>query len=237
MLIRTVIIDDEPKNVRLLKAMISEYLPSLTVVGTGSDVQDGVQIVKTLKPDLVFLDIRMTEEDSGFEFFNHFPKVTDFEVIFVTAYDEHIRRAFNTTSAVGYILKPIDPDELIQVVYKVKHSILSKLPETDFVDDSKRSSDILYCHIHQGTIKLKLIDGKEKVAQKPTLEDYETVEHFFRINRQVIVNLNFIKKVIDINDDGSKSRGATLLLFNGEQLSVSFSRKQAFIKEFSKYVI
>lgn len=236
MLIRAVIIDDEPKNVKLLKAMIAEYLPSLTVIGTGSDVLEGVQVVKNLKPDLVFLDIRMSEEDSGFQFFNHFPKVPDFEVVFVTAYDGFIRRAFNMTSAVGYLLKPIDPEELIQVFYKVKHFVLSKQNENTFIDENKRSSDILYCYINQGTIKLKLIDGKEKVAQKATLEEYEDVEHFYRINRQVVVNMNFIKNLLDTNEEGSKTRGAIAILFNGENLNVSLKRKQAFLKAFSRYI-
>ena len=125
MLLNAIIIDDEPKNIRLLKSMIAELLPTVTVRGDADNVAEGIQLAKAVQPHLVFLDIRMSEEDDGFRFFNAFKQPISFEVIFVTAHDVYLKRAFNQTFATGYILKPIDPNDLVQVVFKAKQKILA----------------------------------------------------------------------------------------------------------------
>ncbi len=234
MLLRAIIIDDEPKNIRLLKAMLAEFLPSVQVVGNASNIEDGVVLAKSLKPNLVFLDIRISESDEGFRFFTYFNQPTDFEVVFVTAYEEFIRRAFNNTPAIGYLLKPVDPSELTQVIFKAKQKILNQVSKLMDAENYSQYNDIMYCYIQEGLIKMKLVDNKDKISSRTKLEDFESVPNFFRISRQFIVNLNFIKKVIDIDENGEKTRGAVALLFNDEKLNVSYSRKPSFVKTYEK---
>lgn len=232
MLLRAIIIDDEPKNVRLLKAILSDSVTGLQIVGDATDVDEGVLLTKSLKPDIVFLDIRMSEHDEGFRFFTHFTQPTHFEVIFVTAYEEFIRRAFNSTPAIGYLMKPIDPEELTQVIFKVKQKLLATKFKNGKNNKTETYHEVIYCFIQDGIIKLKLVDNKEKVSTKTKLEEFENITHFFRINRQVVVNMNFIKKIIDIDEKGEKMRGAVALLYNNEKIIVSFNRKPQFIRAF-----
>lgn len=236
MKLRAIIIDDEPKNIRVLSAMCQEFLPSVSIIDSANTIEDGVRMAKTLKPDVVFLDIRISFQDDGFQFFNYFPQGSDFEVVFVTAYEDYIRRAFNHTSAIGYLLKPIDPDELTTVVYKIKQKLLANNTHQVLIDDIKRINEVLYLYIEDKTVRFKLIDNKEKIALKPTLEEYEYLPDFFRINRKEIINMNFLKKVSDINDNGEKSRNADIILLNGEAFSVSQSRKTEFMKKCEKYL-
>lgn len=236
MKLRAIIIDDEPKNIRVLSAMCQEFLPSVSIVGGANTLEEGVKMAKTLKPDVVFLDIRISFQDDGFQFFNYFPQGSDFEVVFVTAYEDYIRRAFNHTSAIGYLLKPIDPDELTTVVYKIKQKLLANNTHQVLIDDIKRINEVLYLYIEDKTVRFKLIDNKEKIALKPTLEEYEYLPDFFRINRKEIINMNFLKKVSDINDNGEKSRNADIILLNGDEFSVSQSRKTEFMKKCEKYL-
>ena len=237
MKLRAIIIDDEPKNIRVLSAMCQEFLPSVSIISSANTLEEGVKMAKTLKPDIVFLDIRISFQDDGFQFFNYFPQGSDFEVVFVTAYEDYIRRAFNHTSAIGYLLKPIDPDELTTVVYKIKQKLLANNIHQVLIDDVKRINEVLYLYIEDKTVRLKLIDNKEKIALKPTLEEYEYLPDFFRINRKEIINMNFLKKVSDINDNGEKSRNADIILLNGEVFSVSQSRKTEFMKKCEKYLL
>lgn len=234
MRLRAIIIDDEPKNVRLLKAMLAESITGLQVIGEASNVDEGVMLAKSLKPNLVFLDIRMSEHDEGFRFFTHFVQPADFEVIFVTAYEEFIKRAFNNTPAIGYLTKPIDPEELTQVVFKAKQKLLASKTQIGKHDKNERYNEVIYCFIHEGMIKLKMVDNKEKISLKAKLEEFENIKYFFRVNRQVVINMNFIKKVIDIDENGEKMRGATVLLYNNEKINVSFNRKPLFIKIFEE---
>ena len=220
MLLRAIIIDDEPKNIRLLKAMLVELLPSVQIVGDAQNIEDGVILTKSMKPNIVFLDIRMSNNDEGFRFFSYFNQPSDFEVIFVTAYEEFIRRAFNNTPAIGYLLKPIDPAELTQVIFKAKQKILAQVSKLNDGDNGSQYNEVMYCYIQEGLIKMKMVDNKEKISAKTKLEDFESIPNFFRISRQFIVNLNFIKKIIDINQNGEKTRGAVALLFNDEKLKV-----------------
>ena len=234
--LKAIIIDDEPKNRELLALMLAEHCPTLRVVGTVGSVAEGVKWVKSHKPDLVFLDIRMSRDDEGFEFFQYFEATkATFDVVFVTAREEYVLRAFNQTFAIGYLLKPIDPDELMGVVFKVKQKQRLQAQASVLIDDTFSLNDVMYVYIKDDTLRLRLVGGKDKLAKQGKLEDYESLPHFIRANRQYVVNLAFINKVTDIQENGEKSRGATALLFNGEDISVSVIRKSVFMRNFEQY--
>ncbi len=112
-LLRTIIIDDEEHQRKSLERLIQMYCPDLTVVGLADGVKSGLKAIRQHKPDLVLLDVRMAD-GLGFELLDQF-KPLDFKVIFISAYEQYARRALSYTS-LSYLLKPVDPDELIRVV-------------------------------------------------------------------------------------------------------------------------
>ena len=116
-MIKAIIIDDIPEARTVLKADLENYCVNISVVGEAEGVVSGAKVIKELKPDLVFLDIQM-QDGTGFDLLEILPE-KDFKLIFTTASDEFAVKAFKF-SAVDYLLKPIDPDELMDAVSKVE---------------------------------------------------------------------------------------------------------------------
>src|SRR6185436_18292287 len=114
--IKTVIIEDEQKSRDMLAGIIEKNCPELQIIGLARDVKEGVEIIRTTNPDLVFLDISMPD-GSGFDLLEQVPN-QKFELIFATASDAHAIKAIKY-SACDYLLKPIDIDELRLAVDKV----------------------------------------------------------------------------------------------------------------------
>ena len=116
-MIRAVIIDDIPEAIAVLKSDLENYCVNIEVVGSADGVVTGAKLIREIKPDLVFLDIQM-KDGSGFDLLEILPDV-QFKLIFTTASDEFAVKAFKF-SAVDYLLKPIDPDELMDAVSRVE---------------------------------------------------------------------------------------------------------------------
>ena len=235
--IKAIIIDDEPKNRELLELMLAEYCPTVRIVGQTATITEGVRLCKSQKPNVVFLDIRLSRGDEGFDFFNHFnPVKTDFEIVFVTAREEYVFRAYNQTFAIGYILKPIDPDELTHIVFKVKQKLLRQRQTDKMIDDTYQANDVMFIFIKDETVRLRLVDGRDKIARLNSLEDYEQYTPFVRSNRQYVINLSFVNKITDIDEHGERLRGAIAVLFNGDEISISVSRKSNVIRAFEQFI-
>ena len=107
-MIRTIVVEDVRKNRELLKHMIQKYCPQVEVVGEAESADAGYEVIQALQPDLVLLDIEMPH-GSGFDLLCKFQDI-DFEVIFVTAFDQYAIKAFKFC-AMDYIMKPVDIDE------------------------------------------------------------------------------------------------------------------------------
>ena len=114
-MIRALIIDDETSTIQVLRILIQRFIPEISEIHTAHGGLDGLEKVRSLKPDLVFLDIEMPELD-GFELLRQIPE-PDFEVIFVTAYSHYAIQAIRF-SAFDYILKPVDTNELRNAVMR-----------------------------------------------------------------------------------------------------------------------
>ena len=116
-MIKAVIIDDEQHCINRLENLLTNYCAdSVQLCGSFQTVKDSLQGVQTLKPDLVFLDVEI-KNNTGFEFLQQLPQI-NFEVIFTTAYDKYAVQAFKF-SAIDYLLKPVDADELQTSVKKL----------------------------------------------------------------------------------------------------------------------
>src|SRR3982751_4952801 len=119
-MIQAIIIDDEKKCVSLLEKIIRQSLPDINIIATATQPEEGIKLIRQHEPDLVFLDIEMPKKN-GFEVLEA-TKDIPYEIIFTTAYNQYAVKAIRF-SALDYLLKPVDTDELVHAVqrYKQKH--------------------------------------------------------------------------------------------------------------------
>lgn len=245
-MIDAVIVDDEKHAVESLRLMLEKYAPSVNIVNTYNDPREAISPLKNHPPMLLFLDIEMPFL-SGFDLLREVGKL-DFEIIFTTAYDDFAIRAFKV-SAIDYLLKPIEREELVRAVEKFQN----RLPQTDFQTRLQgffekyqgntgphrikqislptkdgfsfvSQSDILRCESDSNYTTVYLVDGKKVVVSR-TLKEIEgqlDESVFLRVHHSHVINLNYIKSY-------QKGNGGIIVMNNGDNVSVSRSRKQDFL--------
>jgi two-component system, LytTR family, response regulator len=240
-MLKAVIIDDEAKARRILASFIEEYCPQLTLAGAAEDVVQGVKLIQRSQPDIVFLDIEMPGYN-GFQLLEFFDDI-DFEVIFVTANNEFALKAFQV-SAVDYLLKPLQINQLVRAVEKAEkirgNSLIKERLETlktnmeaqeikrIVVPVSEGSlfidiKDITHLKAEGSYVNIFLKDGNKILVSK-NIKDYEgqlTMEEgFFRTHRSFLVNRRYVKTV---SADGSEA-----ILSNNQSIGIARERKQEF---------
>ena len=199
---RAMVIDDEPPARRELRRLLNDF-PWVEVVGEAGNVDQAAEMIASLTPDLLFLDIRMPG-GTGFDLLSRLDDIP--QVIFTTAYDAHAVRAFEV-DALDYLLKPIDPKRLAEALNRAKSTQAARTPqpgnmlEQIFVRDGSRcwfvplrevrllSSEGNYVRLSWG--KEKPLLGRALAALEQRLDP----NRFFRANRSQIVNLDFIESV------------------------------------------
>jgi two-component system LytT family response regulator len=197
---KAMIIDDEPPARRELRRLLTDF-SWVEVVGEAGNVDQAAEMVETLNPELLFLDIQMPG-GSGFDLLTRLEHLP--EVIFTTAYDEYAVRAFEV-DALDYLLKPIDPARLAEALGRVKSAQAARTPQPDavlekiFVRDGSRcwfvplrevrllSSEGNYIRLSWG--KSQPLLGRALAALEQRLD----ANRFFRANRRQIINLDFIE--------------------------------------------
>src|SRR4030095_13752115 len=246
-MISAVIIDDEPKNVKLMRSILNEFCPEVHLIGDANNTNDGKELIQQKKPELVFLDIEMPY-GNGFDLLNAVMPV-DFEVIFVTAFDKYMLQALKY-SALDYLLKPVNIDDLKRSVQnaelrirknsinqqlgvllenlKKKESGLKKIavPSADGFD-FVLVDDIIRCEAQGAYTRIHVKNSKKILVSRP-LKDYESIlpeEIFFRIHNSHLVNLNYIKKY-------NRGRGGFIELDDGTIIEVATRRKDEFLQRF-----
>jgi two-component system LytT family response regulator len=247
-MIKAIIVDDEVTARETLTDLLQHYCPQVTVLSSAESVKSAVPLIKMHQPDLVFLDIEMPFEN-GFKLFEKFPQ-QNFSVVFVTAYDQYAIKAIKF-SAMDYLLKPINPDELIGAIEKVNNKKMSEeenkkriellmsnldhpkkikqiaLPSSKgavFVD----MDTIVRCSADGNYTKFHLSDGKSHLITKNLGEYEELMEeyHFFRVHHSHLVNLNHIKTYI-------RGNGGYVVMSDATQVEVSRRKKNEFLKIFT----
>ena len=243
---RIVIIEDELYAAKRLENMVKEYDKKIEIAAWLESVEESVEWFRgNTEPDLIFLDIQLGDGIS-FEIF----RKTDVNcpVIFTTAYDEYVFRAFELNS-IDYLMKPIHKEELARSIDKYRKLNKALKPDWQFLNDifnkdqtaykqrflvssgpnlvTIKTSDIAYFYSVERSIFLTSTQGKS-YALDLSLDKLETIlspKEFFRINRQYLVSLNAIKKISVL----SKSRmKITLEPISSDEVFVSNARAHEF---------
>jgi len=246
---KAVIIDDELDAIEAIKLILHENCTDIEVVGTAQSVTEGIQTIEASNPEIVFLDIEMPS-GNGFELLERMPN-RQFNVIFVTAYNQYAIKAFKY-SAIDYILKPIDIDDLINGVNKLKKAqysqdkveekinLLLQNIKSDKPDKIalSTSESIEFVHIDEiiqiqaeGSYStLKLLDQTNLVVSK-NLGEFESLleDHpFYRPHQSHLINLKHVKKVTRLGNE--------IVMDDGSVAFLSRRKKNQFLELMSKMV-
>lgn len=225
---KTIIVDDERLARAELKKLLQDF-PEIEVIAEASNVNEGIEKIDTLNPDLVFLDIQMPGK-TGFDLLQEVDKAP--YVIFTTAYDEFAIKAFEV-NALDYLLKPIEPKRLADAVHKIKLAeektdpVLTNrdmLAESDqvFVKDGEKCWFVKLSEIRLfesvGNYARVFFAGNKPLILKSlnALEERLDPRVFFRANRKHIVNMRMIEKV-----EPYFNGGLLLELKGGDKIEVS----------------
>ena len=244
--LKVVIVEDEPHSRETLRNMLRDYCPETEVLGWGDGIENGISEVRTKRPDLLFLDIEMPG-GTGFDLLERAGKF-DFEVIFTTAFEHYALKAIKF-SALDYLLKPIDVDELKEAVEKVREkrekevenvkllTLLenlnrNKTDQTITLATSEglefiKVRDILYCEASGSYTRFYLKNNGRLLVSKH-LKEYEHLLAdcgFYRAHNSYLVNLSEVKRYV-------KADGGYLVMNNGDSVSISSRRKEMLMRMF-----
>jgi len=245
-MIKAILVDDEVNNVNNLRLLLQKYCPEVEVIAAAHSAQNALKIIQLNTPDLLFLDIEMPE-GSGFELLEQLNNPT-FEVIFVTAFDKYALKAIKY-SALDYLLKPIDIQELQQAVHKVQRKLNTRqlqeqleillqnlrgqngksakiaLPTAERIDFVE-VPHISHCRGDNNYTHVQLIDNQCILVAK-TLKEFEELltEHgFFRTHQSWLVNLHQVRSFV-------RKDGGYALMKDGTQIPVTQQRRKAFLQQ------
>ena len=247
-MLRTIIIDDEDHQRLTVEKMVSRYCPNVKLVAQANGVQSGVEAIKKHKSDLVLLDIKM-DDGTGFDLLDRLHPI-DFKVIFITAYDQYAIKAFRL-SAIDYLLKPLDPDELVQAIEKAENVIqkdfntqLNNLKEHLSVEDKINKKiiiktydnihlvpikEILYCESDSGYTSFHLTSD-QKIMVSSSLKDYDKMladDGFFRVHKTYLINLRYIRRF-------EKAEGGTVVLDGEIKIPVASRKREQLLELFER---
>jgi two-component system LytT family response regulator len=223
--------------------LIEKHCPQLSVIAEADGVKTGVTAIRKYQPDLIFLDIKL-DDGNGFDILEKIGNI-DFKVIFITAYEEYAIKAFKF-SAIDYLLKPVDPDDLIEAVDKAQTQILKELKYqfstlTENLNPEKRKTLVLrtFDKIHYIDTKNIIrcesdrnytffyLNNNQKIIVSSPLKDYEEILDggtFFRIHKSHLVNLAYVDTYI-------KGDGGFIILKDKSKLPVATRKKEGLLKE------
>ena len=239
-----IIIDDELKGRIALKQKLLDHCPDIKLIGEADSGKQGIDLIESIHPDIVFLDIEMQGMD-GFEMLKNISN-KKFHIIFTTAYDHYAIKAIKF-AAFDYLLKPVDIEELKEAIERINknklqaHTIkkLEVLEQHLFANSALNKiaiptidgllffnmSDIVYLEAHSNYTEIHFTNSQKLTASR-TLKEFEEMlpaDKFFRPHHSYIINLQYIKRYI-------RGDGGQIELQNGTVVSVSRKKKEEFLK-------
>jgi len=244
-MITAILIDDDINLRNGMKGLLSLYAPEITIIGEADSVASGVEAIEKLHPQVVFLDIQLND-GTGFDILEKLATKngkTTSHIVFITAHEQYAIKAFRF-SALDFLLKPVDPDELKKVIEKIK-GVLEKsdnYAHIDLllenirkkVDNFKRIalsnsdgihlfeiSDIIRCESEDNYTKFFIRNSKPILISK-TLKEYEemlTNHGFVRVHQSHLINLAFLKSYI-------KKEGGYVIMADNSTIPISQRKKE-----------
>lgn len=245
-MIEALIVDDAPQVRKLLRLMLTELAPDVTLVGEAENVEQAITLIRSKKPQLVFLDIEMPGK-SGLQLVDELAEEeTSFQIIFITAYSQYALQAFRL-SAVDYLIKPVKEKELMEALDKVRTQTelkrtseqLKLLSENlklqtnnticipvNYGNEYVNAEEIEYIEADNTYAHLYFINGERKLVSKH-LKYFETLlcnfDSFTKVHRSYIINRNHIKAF-------RKEDRGVIVMNSGKQISLSRSHRQSFLE-------
>jgi two-component system LytT family response regulator len=245
--IRVIIVDDDTKSVESLELLINKYCPAFEIVGTAYCVQEGIEEVKMLNPDILFLDVEMPD-GSGFDLLQKINK-RNFDVVFVTAHNKYAINAIKH-SALDYLLKPFDIQEFLETVEKIKRNGSTKsmnydvllenlshpLPKKLVISSSKGYEyipveKIIRLESERSYARIFLTNGRKIMVSK-CLNDYQNMlnaDVFFRVHNSHLINLNHVVMYV-------RTDGGYVQMIDESKIPISRSKKDLFINTMQQFI-
>jgi two-component system LytT family response regulator len=243
-MIKAIIIDDETHCINRLSDLLKEYCQNIYLAGSFTTVNEGISGILNLQPDFIFLDVQINNQ-TGFDILKEIREI-NFEIIFTTAYEKYAVQAFKF-SALDYLLKPVDSDDLVRAVNKVNKKISGNeisqkidilfhnlknnsgsqkisIPTSDgiiFLD----INDIIRCQ-SQINYSIIFLKNNQKITVAKTLKEFEellSAHNFYRVHNSHLINLAYIKKY-------NKGRGGSIFMSDNSEVEVSSRRKDGLLK-------
>ena len=242
---KALIIDDEPDCCESLSLLLERHCPDVKIAGTYFSAERALPAIHEINPDLIFLDIEMPHMN-GFEMIEKLPSI-NFELIFTTSYDQYAIKAIRF-SALDYLLKPIDSEELKKAVQKVTSRMQKPLSQQLEILLQKINQpskpikrialptmeglklvpvDRIISCASEGNYTIFLLKDKQKIVASRLLKEVEEMLEeysFFRVHHSYIVNMNEIDRFI-------RTDGGYLVMSDGSSVDVSRSKKELLLKK------
>ncbi|MEM8568911.1 MAG: LytTR family DNA-binding domain-containing protein [Bacteroidota bacterium] len=245
--LKVVIVDDEKASTERLINLLGAHKVAISIVGVFETLETALDGIKQKSPEAVFLDVHLHDK-TGFDLLSELDAI-DFEVIFTTAHDRYAVEAFKF-SAIDYLLKPVDPEELTVSIKRLQERTQSKnltaRVETLFHNLSEKENKtiavptqeglvflsvnkIIRCHSDANYTRIHLKEGPPLVVAKTLKQFVKLLENrgFFRVHHSSLINLSLIRKYL-------KGKGGVVVMADNSEIEVSIRRKEAFLKELAK---
>jgi two-component system LytT family response regulator len=243
-MIDAILVDDETAGLEALQLAIEKYCPDIAIKGIYNKPEDALAGIRKINPNLVFLDVQMPQM-SGFDLLQQLSPI-NFEVIFVSAHDQYAIKAIRF-SALDYLLKPVDVEDLMHAVNRVKErqsrtmntyqfqSVLNNIqlksgrveklavPTLQGIDFFN-TQDILYCKAEGSYTQIILKNNQQALVCK-NLKDFESLlaeSGFFRVHHSYIINLAHVEKYV-------RGEGGYVVLTENHHVDVSRRKKEEFL--------
>lgn len=248
---KAIIVEDEIKNRNFLESLVAEFCPELFIGGMAATVADAVRIIEQEQPDIVFMDIEL-QPGTGFDVLKEL-RQHNFQLIFITAYDHYAIKAIKF-SAIDYILKPVDIEELQAAAQKAVEAIrrrqessigllmqnLNRMKENNFSISLSTSDGVEYVPLEtiirleaSGPYTTFFIKGRDKIMVSKNLKEYElllTDHGFLRVHNSHMINLKEVRKMI-------KTDGGYAVMSDASMIAISPKKKEEFLLQMSQRLV